>query len=55
MKSLSYWLDTPYAPRPPLLKDIEADIVIVGGGITGVSTAYHCAKQGLKAVLKKIP
>ncbi|MEJ0001940.1 MAG: FAD-dependent oxidoreductase [bacterium] len=51
MKSISYWLDYPYKARLALSGSIEADVVIVGAGITGVSAAYHCAKQGLKTVL----
>lgn len=51
MKNIPYWLDIPYEPRPSLSQDIKADVVVIGGGITGVSTAYHCAKQGLKTVL----
>ena len=53
MKDISYWLDTDsrYEPRPALVEDAECDIVIVGGGIIGVSAAYHCAKAGFKTVL----
>ena len=29
----------------------EFDIVIIGGGLSGVSVAFHCAKLGLKACL----
>ena len=51
MKSISYWLDNFYEARPALSGNITTDIVIIGGGITGVSTAYHCAKRGLKTIL----
>lgn len=51
MKSISYWLDNPYTPRPALSGPIETDVVIIGAGITGVSAAYHCAKRGLKTVI----
>src|SRR4051812_3404960 len=40
----SLWHDTaggPFAPRPPLAGDIEADVAIVGGGYTGLWTAYY--------------
>ncbi len=36
---------------PALDQDIEADAVIVGGGISGVSAALHLAEQGYKPVL----
>jgi glycine/D-amino acid oxidase-like deaminating enzyme len=51
MKEIPFWLDQPYNPRPQLKENIETDVLIIGGGITGVSAAYHCAKLGLKTVL----
>lgn len=39
-------------PAFPVLKaDIETDVVIVGGGITGLSTGYLLKKSGLKVVV----
>ncbi len=32
-------------PAPPLTKGTSAEIVIVGGGLTGVSTAWHLAQR----------
>lgn len=43
LRSLSLWfdgLDGPLAVRAPLTGDAEADVVIVGGGFTGLWTAY---------------
>lgn len=34
-----------YQPRPPLRGAISADLAIIGGGFTGVSTAYHLAHR----------
>lgn len=51
MKNLSYWLDVPYDPRPSLETDISVDVVVIGGGITGISVAYHCVKAGFKTAL----
>jgi glycine/D-amino acid oxidase-like deaminating enzyme len=42
----SYWLGLDeYDPGPPLNGDIEADVVIIGGGFTGLWTAYHLLKE----------
>jgi gamma-glutamylputrescine oxidase len=36
---------------PSLLQDLECDVCIVGGGVTGVSAALHLAEAGLRVVL----
>ena len=36
----SFWLDTEYAPGPALAGDLNVDVAIVGGGFTGLWTAY---------------
>ena len=43
-RKLSYWHDSApgsLEPRPSLENDLEADIVIVGAGFTGLWTAYY--------------
>ncbi len=39
----SYWLDTfgDYTPQPPLEGELHCDIVIIGGGFTGMATALE--------------
>ena len=32
-------------------KDILVDVCIIGGGITGISTAYQLSKAGLKVCI----
>ena len=32
-------------------KDIECDVLIIGGGITGLTTAYHLMNKNLKVVI----
>lgn len=55
----SFWMsgvDDDLSPRPPLPGDIEADVVIVGAGYTGLWTAYYLglADPSLRvAVLEK--
>lgn len=45
-KRHSYWFDTVplTAASAPLQGDITADICIVGGGVAGLSTAYHLSR-----------
>jgi glycine/D-amino acid oxidase-like deaminating enzyme len=42
----SYWLNTygPYSPNAPVQGDLEVDVAIIGGGFTGLSTAYFLRK-----------
>jgi glycine/D-amino acid oxidase-like deaminating enzyme/nitrite reductase/ring-hydroxylating ferredoxin subunit len=47
-----YWTSTAAFPRFPRLEaDIHADVVIVGAGITGMTTAYLLAKSGRSVVV----
>jgi glycine/D-amino acid oxidase-like deaminating enzyme/nitrite reductase/ring-hydroxylating ferredoxin subunit len=51
-KHMSYWLDSVAPVKFESLKEnISTDIVIVGGGITGVSIAYCLMQSGKKVVL----
>jgi glycine/D-amino acid oxidase-like deaminating enzyme len=55
-RAKSYWLEqssATYSENPPLEGLVRADALIVGGGITGISAAYHlkAAEPGLRVVL----
>lgn len=41
----SYWAEKTPRPSPPLAKDIEVDIAVIGAGYTGLSAAWHLAKS----------
>ncbi|MDF9797088.1 glycine/D-amino acid oxidase-like deaminating enzyme/nitrite reductase/ring-hydroxylating ferredoxin subunit [Catalinimonas alkaloidigena] len=53
MKSTSLWKDTAQeqATYPSLEENISAEIVVVGGGITGLTAAYELVKAGKKVVV----
>jgi glycine/D-amino acid oxidase-like deaminating enzyme len=41
----------PAPPTQPLAGDVTADVVVIGGGYTGLSTALHAARDGMKVVV----
>src|SRR6266513_4305607 len=48
----SYWLATgPIKSFPALNQDLSVDVLVIGGGITGISTAYLLKQRGLTVVL----
>jgi len=49
----SFWLDTPPAAHPPLTGSIDADLVIVGAGFTGLWTAIALTDRepGMRVVI----
>jgi len=48
----SYWIaSTPETDYPTLQDNIKTDILVVGGGITGITTAYLLQKEGFEVVI----
>ncbi len=52
-KNISAWLATLEEPiaYETLQENIDTDILVIGGGIAGLTTAYYLAKEGRKVVL----
>ena len=51
--SPSLWAATAAAPPPtqPLAASLQADVLVIGGGYAGLSTALHLAERGVNAVV----
>jgi len=51
-KNISYWIDSfPSISYHPLAENLVADVVVVGGGIAGISVAYRLSTLGKKVIL----
>ena len=54
MINQNWWFTTlvrRYQYCPPLTKDIKCDVLIVGGGFSGISAAAEFMRKGLRVVL----
>ncbi len=52
MKNISIWKDTVKEKEyPELNENKEVDVLIIGGGITGISTLYNLSNTNLKVML----
>ena len=50
-RSKSCWMEEPPIEAPALDSDVECDVVVVGSGIAGLSTAYELARAGKSVVV----
>lgn len=52
MTTSSFWYeDTGLEKRPSLGGDTQCDLVVIGSGIAGISTAYEAARLGWTVVV----
>lgn len=52
VKKISIWKDTIKGKKyPRLVEDKDVDVLIIGGGITGISTLYYLKDSGLSVML----
>ena len=48
----SYWIESAPLPRFPTLdRNLEVDVVVIGGGIMGITTAYLLKRAGRSVAL----
>src|SRR5580692_8116959 len=49
----SYWSQAASPANPALTKDIDVDVAVLGGGLTGLSSAYYLCRNrpGTKAAV----
>lgn len=45
-RSRALWMEAPAIEAPPLARDTEADVLVVGSGIAGLSAAYELRERG---------
>jgi glycine/D-amino acid oxidase-like deaminating enzyme len=51
-KPSSYWRNSTDMPSYPALeKDLDTDVLVIGAGIAGITTAYELTKRGRSVVL----
>jgi len=52
MNSTSYWIKSAALPQfAPLSSDLQVDVVVIGGGLTGITAAYLLTQEGVKVAL----
>jgi glycine/D-amino acid oxidase-like deaminating enzyme len=52
MTSKSLWMSVAVAPKAPqLIRDERCDVVVVGSGIAGISTAYELSQLGRSVIV----
>ncbi|HEY5756429.1 MAG TPA: FAD-dependent oxidoreductase [Steroidobacter sp.] len=47
----SLWMKVPLPEFPALQRDIDVDVLVVGAGLTGITTAYLLVQEGVRVAL----
>jgi len=47
----SLWAEVSLPPFPALDRDIDVDVLVVGAGLTGITTAYLLSQEGVRVAL----
>ena len=47
----SAWMPAPLPQFPALDRDIDVDVLVVGAGVTGITTAYLMSQEGIRVAL----
>src|SRR4051812_34427169 len=50
-RSRSVWMQTPAMREAPLAQNERAKVLVIGAGISGLSTAYELAREGFDVVV----
>lgn len=51
MPGSSFWTDVPMPHFPPLDRNVDADVVVIGAGMTGIVAAFLMKRSGRRVVL----
>ena len=51
MKSMSIWQDIQSTSLKPVSKNMNVDVLIIGGGVSGLSVLYQLKDSSLKTIL----
>ncbi|HWA86173.1 MAG TPA: FAD-dependent oxidoreductase [Opitutus sp.] len=47
MATNSYWIDSaPFADQPKLTRSLDVDVIVIGGGIVGITAAFLAKRAG---------
>lgn len=51
METKPYWFEEALPEFAPLANDLDVDVLVIGGGLTGITAAYLLKKEGVKVAL----